>query len=210
MKKWPYVVLMVVLSASYIYIQQYTKDNTLGSTITVVLAIVAAIAFWMEFRSGERLNEAKFIMDLNNQFISNPELTEVEYELEKYYVAYGQVQPKEREQLCFSTEFGLESKKRQWLVNYLVHLEGIAALVNRGVLHLDVIDDLMAYRYFLAVNNPVVQKIELIPYRDYYKGCFDIYERWKKAMQGRQIPLEESDLLANAQKSECMKQCSNK
>ena len=82
-------------------------------------------------------------------------------------------------------------RTRQDLVNYLVHLEGVAALVNEGVLHLDVITDLMAYRYFIAVNNPVVQQKELLPYRDYYQGIFRLYDNWSKTLGEGKVPLAE-------------------
>jgi len=36
----------------------------------------------------------------------------------------------------------------------------------------------MSYRYFIAVNNPVVQTLELLEYPDYYKGCIGIYDAW--------------------------------
>lgn len=61
--------------------------------------------------------------------------------------------------------FGIDKPDRQSLVNYLVHLEGVATLVNTGVLRLKTINDLMAYRYFIAVNNPVVQELELNNYQ---------------------------------------------
>lgn len=82
-------------------------------------------------------------------------------------------------------------------MNYLVHLEGIATIVNNGVLHLDIIDDLMAYRYFIAVNNPDVQKLELVPYKNFYKGCFDIYDTWKTVLekQNIEIPMKDSNLI---------------
>ncbi len=90
----------------------------------------------------------------------------------------------------------------QHLVNYLVHLEGIAAIINNGVLHLDVIDDLMAYRYFIAVNNPVVQKMELLEYANFFQGCFNVYQRWKKVLekQKSEIPMIENDLIVTYQK----------
>lgn len=196
MKKWPYIFVMVGLAALYIFIQQKFQNETLGGTVTVVLAIIAAVAFWLEFKSSERLNEAKFIMDLNNQFISNPELTKIEYMLEQYCNTYKNTNPEERDKIILGNGFDINSEQRQSIVNYLVHLEGIAALVNNGVLHLKVIDDLMAYRYFIAVNNPIIQKEELLKYRDYYKGCIGIYEKWAKVLkqQNADIPMKDNAL----------------
>lgn len=163
----------------------------------MALTIIAAVAFWMEFRSNEKINEAQLVMELNDQFITNEQFFKVEWELEKYYEAYNAAKQagQATDNIPFGLNLSLETEERQYLVNYLVHLEGIAALVNEGVLHLNVITDLMAYRYFIAVNNPLVQEIELIPCRDYYRGIFRIYKKWSRKLGKGKIPMEEHSLL---------------
>lgn len=52
----------------------------------------------------------------------------------------------------------------------------------------------MAYRYFIAVNNPIVQKYELIPYKDYYQGCFKLYEKWSKELGEDKVPMVDNAL----------------
>ncbi len=81
----------------------------------------------------------------------------------------------------------------QKLINYLVYLESLAAIVLNEVVHLDVITDLFVYRFFLAVNNPVVQECELLPYADFYQGVLRLSEVWTKQLraQGREIPMEQ-------------------
>lgn len=56
---------------------------------------------------------------------------------------------------------------------------------NTGVLRLAIINDFMAYRCFLAVNNPIVQKLRL----DFLKA---IFRGWAKKVRGK-MPLEESE-----------------
>lgn len=90
---------------------------------------------------------------------------------------------KEISDLKLDLDLDIDSHERQELVNYLVHLESVATLVNNGILRLEVISDLVAYRYFIAVNNPHVQKYELIPYKEYYMGCYKIYKKWKNLME---------------------------
>jgi len=197
MKKGPYVVAMVVLVAIYLAGQFLIHDNLYANAVTTVLAIVAAVAFWMEFRSNERINEAQLIMELNHQFISSEELSKVEWALEKYYAQYLEAEKRgtNKANIRLELDLDLDNPARQHLVNYLVHLEGIAALVDGGILHLRMITNLMAYRYFIAVNNPIVQETELLPYKDYYKGCFRIYENWSKEMGEDRIPMAENGLL---------------
>lgn len=190
MKKWPYISIMFGLSVFYIFLQYKFQCELISRTIEVVLLIIAGVAFWLELRRGDILNEAKFIMDLNNQFICSPELTEIEYMLEQYYKNYSL---NNKDVLTLDENFDINSEQRQYLINYLVHLEEIATLVNRGVLHLNVIDDLMAYRYFIAVNNPIVQNEELLKYKDFYKGCISIYDKWAKVLDDKDIDIPMND-----------------
>lgn len=196
MRKRPYIVAMVLLVTLYLSGQYIAQGNDFATIVTTILAIVAAVAFWMEFRSNERINEAQLIMELNDQFISNPQFNKVELELEKYYVQYREARRMGTsvEEIPFGIDLDVFDEDRQSVINYLVHLEGVAALVNEGVLHLNVITDLMAYRYFIAVNNPIVQEKELLPYQEYYRGCFRIYEKWSQALGADKVPMNENAL----------------
>jgi len=182
------MILIIAIIVCLYLIGQYFYDwEWLTETIATIIAIVAAVAFWVEYHENKILNEAQFIMELNEQFIGNSNLSDIEWELEKYYYKFRR--DKLTKEYCesFEEQFDLEKRERQFLVNYLVHLEGIAALVNNGVIHLDAIDDLMSYRYFIAVNNPIVQKLELLEYPDYYKGCIGIYDNWVDELQKQGI-----------------------
>ena len=181
------VLAITALSCLYILEQSFCDWERLTETVATLLAIVAAVAFWLEYHENKLLNEAQFIMELNEQFLSDSNLSDVEWELEKYFNRYQKNKLTNEYKEEFEEKFALENRERQHLVNYLVHLEGIAALVNNGVIHLDAIDDLMSYRYFVAVNNPIVQKIELLEYPEYYKGCFGIYDAWVEELLNQEI-----------------------
>lgn len=192
MKKWSFIVAMTFLTIAYLFWEYQLGQFRPSDVVTTSLAIIAGVAFWLEMRSNDKLNEAKFIMELNNQFISNHELAMVEWELEKYYAKFMNNSLTEQDNAEFRSKYDLSREERQYLVNYLVHLEGIAAILNEGVMHLDAIQDLMAYRYFIAVNNPIVQELELIPYQDHYRGCHDIYDKWK--IDKEKIPMSVNGL----------------
>lgn len=197
------IALMILLSVGYVLGQIFIEWEKFDEVVNTVIVIVGAVAFWLEFKNNGYLNESQFIMELNNQFISNDDLIDIESQLEKCYCAFHNKNFKlYNEELSNFETYLTQDKKRQYLVNYLVHLEGIAAIINNGVLHLDVIDDLMAYRYFIAVNNPVVQKLELLEYANFFQGCFNVYQRWKKVLkkQKSEIPMIENDLIVAYQK----------
>lgn len=176
------ILIITIISCLYLLGQCFYNWEWLTETVATIIAIVAAVAFWLEYHENKLLNEAQFIMELNEQFLSDSNLSDVEWELEKYYNRYRKNALTREYEEKFEEHFDSEKRQRQHLVNYLVHLEGIAALINNGVIHLDAIDDLMSYRYFVAVNNPIVQKMELLEYPDYYKGCIGIYDAWVKRL----------------------------
>lgn len=181
------------------------------------LAIFTAVAFFLEYHQNNKLNEAQFVIDLNNQFLNEGKMASVEHDLEKYFNAASRssshasttsTSPSSTDDEKMNaeeagieailkelrTKYAMESRKHQDLVNYLVHLEGVAALVNNGVLRISAINDLMAYRFFIAVNNPVVQELELKPFKAYYKGIYKLYPEWAKKLKS--VPLGGNELVS--------------
>lgn len=188
-----YYLAIVLAVLIYLAVNSVYPDKSgLATVITTTTALIAAVAFWLQMKRSKDMEEATFIMEMNNNFISNDKLTRIEHELEKYYAQV--INKKDNPEL--NLDLDIESKDRQQLVNYLVYMEGLAALVEKGVLRLGVIDDLFAYRFFIAVNNPIVQKTELLPYANYYQGCFKLSEMWTKRFdkEKREIPLEKHSL----------------
>lgn len=183
---------LIFIIICYSVVAYNTEDITKLSTIlTTITAIIAAGSFWIQLERSKNLDEANFIMTLNDQFITNDEMTRIEHILELYY---DQICSGEPAQLELSLDRRHPDCQR--LINYLVYMEGLAALIKRDVMHLGIIDDLFAYRFFIAVNNPVVQEYELIPYADFYKGCYELSEVWTKQWrnEGKRIPLDQYTL----------------
>lgn len=188
-KEFKYYFAIVLVVALYLIAAYYSSDvSALSTILTTVTALIAAVAFWMQLKRTENLDEANFIMSLNDQFISNDEMTRIEHALELYYN-----QEAEGHGVALNLVLEREHNDCQRLINYLVYMEGLAALIKRNVMHLGVIDDLFAYRFFIAVNNPIVQKFELLPYANYYQGCFKLSEMWTKEWRktGRPVPLDQ-------------------
>lgn len=191
-KESKYYIAIVLVVILYLIAVCFSSDvSELSTILSTVTALIAAVAFWMQLKRTENLDEANFIMSLNDQFISNEELTRVEHALELYY---NQDFEGHEENLQLVLERTHEDCQK--LINYLVYMEGLAALIKRNVMHLGVIDDLFAYRFFIAVNNPIVQEFELLPYANYYQGCFELSEMWTKEWRkkGRTIPLDQHAL----------------
>lgn len=187
-KELKYYFAIVLVIVIYLISAYFSSDvSTLSTIITTVTTLIAAVAFWMQLKRSENLDEANFIMSLNEQFISNDEMTRIEHALELYYDQYSKNQEGNLELVLDRSH-----NDCQRLINYLVYMEGLAALIKHNVMQLGVVDDLFAYRFFIAVNNPIVQKFELLPFANYYQGCFELSEMWTKQWrkEKRPIPLE--------------------
>ncbi|MBE6682578.1 MAG: hypothetical protein E7595_00345 [Ruminococcaceae bacterium] len=188
-----YMLLLVLVISAYIGCQYFFEWAWLTESVTTVVAIISVVTFLIEYNENKHLNEFQFITELNDQFIGNENMSEIEWELEKFYYKHRNGELTDEYIESFRKSFDIEQKSRQKLVNYLEHLESIATLVDNKVLHLDKISDLMSYRYFIALNNPIVQELEIIAYADFYRGCLCIYEKWVKVLQtqGVEIPMFE-------------------
>ena len=66
-KKFYLAILIIV--AVYIVVSFFIPVDPFSKRITTVTALISAVAFWLQFKRSERLNESNFIMNLNNQFI---------------------------------------------------------------------------------------------------------------------------------------------
>ena len=164
---------------------------TIASFGQVIIDAMAAIMIVFQLQQGRDLersqrdiDEAQFILQYNQSFIQDPNMCYVEQSLERKMLGKTGDAP-------IITE-----ENRQLFVNYLVYLESLAPLILQNVLTLEHIDDLMAYRFFLAVNDPEVQESELFAFPDYYRGCFKLYDKWKthRRSANRPIPRIENDL----------------
>ena len=166
------------------------QASVIADMVGGVVAAIAAGLVIIEIRAADEehvrqndIEESSFILQYNQAFIQDPNMTEVESLLERN-AFYGLPSPI------------MNSDNRQQFINYLVYLEGLAPLILNGILKLEHIDNLMAYRFFLAVNNPELQKSEIEPFAIFYQGCFKLYKRWSeyRLEHHLEIPLRKSSL----------------
>ena len=148
-------------------------DPIIGMLEGIIGAIATGLVLY-QLKASEKtemhqndIEEASFMLKYNQTFIQDANMVEVERLLEDQ--AYYDEDKREI----------ISPANRQKFINYLVYLESMAPLILRGVLSLEHIDNLMAYRYFLAVDNVELQNKELKPFAEYYRGCFKLYRVWK-------------------------------
>ena len=200
------ICMAVVIIGYFVLLVLYKTDaispniDPVSKVVSTLTTLIAAVAFWLQFKRTERLNEANFIKDLNNQYITNKDMGYIEHQLELYFIQYSaclgnrkQLSQEEIGKIHLGIDLSRTSDDCQKMVNYLAYMECLAAVEGRNVLHLDVIDDLFSYRFFVAVNNPVVQENDFLPYKEYYEGVFRLSQKWVEnhRKRGIAIPMEQ-------------------
>ncbi len=175
----------IVLSFSYR--SDKPAEHVIGMLEGIIGAIATGLVLFQLKSAGKTeahqndIEEASFLLQYNQTFIQDPNMVEVERLLEDqaYYF-------KEENEI-------INADNRQKFINYLVYLESLAPLVINGILSLEYIDNLMAYRFFLAVDNVELQEKEIFPFADYYRGCFRLYKIWKpfREENGRKTPCKD-------------------
>lgn len=148
--------------------------NKITDVVTLITAFVGAIAIFFQFKRDKEVNQSSFMVEFGKTFYEQPMVSEFFYVLERY--REGNKEP-------------MKTISIDHMVAYLVWLESLCSLINRGVLNLEVIDNLFSYRYFLAVNNPYVQKAELVLEKEYYVGIFSVYHKWKNFKTKNNLPI---------------------
>ena len=175
------------LILSFSYKKTDSIDHVVGMLEGIIGAIAAGLVLY-QLRASEKterhqneIEEASFALQYNQAFIQDPNMTAVERLLEDQ--AYYDTEPREI----------LKPENRQNFINYLVYLESMAPLILSGILALDYIDNLMAYRFFLAVDNAELQTKEILPFAEYYRGCFRLYKVWSayRKEKGLKCPKED-------------------
>lgn len=185
------VIIVVALIASL------WLDNNLGSRIvnivTIITAVIGAIALFLQFKKDKQINTASFLLEYSKSFYNEYNLLDIFSELDK-------VNPNKDYKFDFE-------KYQAKIVVYLEWIESLASLIERNVLDFYTIDNILSYRFFIIVNNKQVQDNELIPYANFYRGVFYLYDLWYKYEHKRNItmPLHETALHLSKNYNEIIK-----
>ena len=186
MKKNKSITIISIILLSMALIGSLFLDDVIGSRIsnvvTIITAIIGAVALFLQFKRDKDLNEAGFVVDYSVQFYDIYNLQDVLNELENC-----------RKDKKYKIDM---DKYYKDVVGYLQWLESLAALVNSKILSIEKIDDVLSYRFFLIVNNKQIQNYEIIPCRTYYRGIYNLYRTWSnyKKKNNLEIIFESNEL----------------
>lgn len=171
MRKKRFLIICLILMAALILISAMQDDSGMIATYVgiwgeVLVGLISALLIVWQLSREAAVEEAAFITEYNRSFVENEHMTMMERYMECQLSGAAPDNVK------------LFTEHRQDMVNYLVYMEGFAACILKKIIRFRDIDDLFAYRFFLALNHPEILSIDLLPCASYYRSCFRLYDRW--------------------------------
>ena len=156
--------------------------NRIVEVVTVITAVIGAIALYLQFKRDKNINESGFLLEFWKNFSENPQLIAIQRKCDD----------------------DISSKKTHFteedydgILMYAQWLEALCSVINRDMLSFDFIDDMYNYMFFVFVNNKYVQKKEILPNYKYYQGIIKAYSLWVKYLKkhNKEIMLEQNSLI---------------
>lgn len=185
MKKSTKVIFLIIVIMTTLLIMSFYVNqdiiNKMVAVITPMTAIIGAIAIFVQFKKDKDINQANFIVNYGKYFHELKDADEIHSKLEIY-------QKGEKNIFTENDNIGI--------IRCLVWCEGLSVLVQDGTLELSKIDNLFSYIFFLIVNNEYIQKLEIIPNAEYYKGIYALHKLWRDYKKNTNQPIlnESTDL----------------
>ena len=153
-------------------------DSEMETDISVILqfmeilCVVFTIMFTVQQIVGSKeVAKGTFIMDLNKSYVDNPENIKIYNILQSQFDSMQSTNPAYRPAITDSIE-------KSSISNYLTFFETLYILKNRGVIEFEIIDDLFAYRFFLAVHSELFQELKLKPQPENFRNIFKLEKEW--------------------------------
>ncbi len=128
-----------------------------GLLVTIIFSV-------QEFKGSTEIARGDFIVELNKSYVENP----------KYMEVYTILQDK----LDNNGPDRTNEITKAEISNYLTFFETIYLLEKNGVINFKIIDDLFAYRFFLAVHSDVFQEKKLGAQPENFKNIFQLEREW--------------------------------
>ena len=179
---------IIVIATSLIVMSMFDIINdTFVSLITIITAIVGAFGIWLELNKEQEINQASFILQIHGDFYAlGGKGTMYAADLEKML----------DEDFSGKKKLVLKESDSEMVIQYLVWVKTLSSLINRRMIKISAVDDLFGYKFFVAINNAEIQKMELIPYQTAYKGIYKAHKLWAAYRKKHNLEIynEETDL----------------
>lgn len=152
--------------------------NAVGALAALLSGLAAAaglIFVGLQMSSGRRLAQAQFVNELAR-------------DIDAHSDAESCLDPQGR---LYDVGCNLNTPDKDQIEKYLNFFERVKYILDTGVLDMETIDGLFAYRFFHLVHNPNVQTQVLFEpgMYPYYRAIFELHGSWLQYRQSRKLPI---------------------
>jgi len=139
------------------------------NTLANLTAAGGLIALFFQFKRERDLNEADFILRINNDFMMNESMSRIYKVLEESKVEGQNENP-------FNEDDIID------MANYLAYFDPFYSLIKRKIVKIESIDPILAYRFFLAINNKYMQQMLLcVENKEIaWESIYKLYSHWSQ------------------------------
>lgn len=155
---------VVFIAASIIVL----AGSPLKDAMTMLIAIVAALAVFVQTKKNADTSKAEFILNLQQEFSSSEGFSDL---FDACWRNYNDEMSNEELETYLS-------KSQVHLLNYLTFFESMYLIKEQGVINIKILDELFGRRFFIVVNNKTIQNFDLCKNAKYYTNVFYLYEDW--------------------------------
>jgi hypothetical protein len=182
-----FIIFFISVSSIIFYISFYSNnefffrggqnDRTLVSSFAQTLVFLGSVIIvGFQLYSSGKVERAQFIAELNRSYVENKDYVKLYNALQECWdgkCPYGDgCNREDLKDLC-RLPF-----QKSIVSNYLTFFETVYVLQNDGAISFDDVDDLFAYRFFLAVHSKFVQqqKLQCTPHN--FRNIFNLDDKW--------------------------------
>ena len=124
------------------------SELEIQENIEMLLSVLGVMLVVLQINKSTSLTEGEFILNLQQTYADNDEFVAL------FLKCWDDFNNCDNE--TNSKEIDIKT-----LVNYLTFFESIYIMLKKGVVKIDLLDDLFGRRFFIVVNNKKVQDLEL-------------------------------------------------
>jgi len=139
------------------------------NTLANLTAAGGLIALFFQFKRERDLNEADFILRINNEFMMNESMSRIYKILEESKVEGQNENPFDKDDIID-------------MANYITYFDPFYSLIKRKIVKIESVDPILAYRFFLAINNKYMQQMLLCADNKEiaWESIYKLHSYWSK------------------------------
>jgi len=189
------VIFIILISLGNLpWLEDSNHVGYIDALLTGLSLLGAAISLFIQMRESRKIQEAEFVLNLNQMFVETGDYATVYTELEKEYFGCKKEKGDGEENKQCSCDI-----TRIQISNYLTFFESIYLLVKKGSIKMDILNDLFSYRFFLAVHSNYVQQEKLLSQPQNFKNIFALEKMWIEYRRKRNLEIfRENNCLENS------------